>query len=139
ISEQDTGLPVGPVNSLRHAFAADQEHMLVIAGLDELLGDRQPVYEARTCGHYVECRSILRSCLLLDDARSGWGKELRSAGGHQHKVDLPGFYARVLDGLSGCFNSQRICGSVPVCYPSFRDPCSLDYPFVRGVDHLLKV
>ena len=72
IAEQHAGAAVLPIEDARERLGTDHDGALELAGLDEVVGDRQGVDEARADGCDVEGRA-------LDDAEAepGFARQLR--------------------------------------------------------------
>ena len=58
VAEQHAGGAVRPVENAREGFRADDEGALELAGLEEVVGDRQGVDEARAHRLHVEGRAL---------------------------------------------------------------------------------
>src|SRR5690606_14029011 len=117
----------------------DHQHGLRIAGLDELVGDRERVEEARTGGVDVERAATGHAQAVLQQAGRGREDQVRRGGADDDQVELVGAaaggfqraYRRVERQVHGGFAFR---GDV-----ALTDAGARGDPFVAGVDDLRQV
>ena len=100
IAEQHAGAAVGPIENARERLGADDDGALELPALEEVVGDRQGVDEARADGLHIEGGA-------LDDAEPVWMRtavagKVRSgvAGGADDEVDVERVDAGAHEGLA---------------------------------------
>ncbi|KAG1588643.1 hypothetical protein G6F46_014671 [Rhizopus delemar] len=95
ITEQHAGGAVVPVDHAGQRFGTDHQHVLAVAGTDELVGHAQLEHKARTGRVDVKGRAPCNTELGLDQARGGGENEVRRGRADHDHVELRSPRARV--------------------------------------------
>jgi hypothetical protein len=88
VAEQHAGAPVLPIEDAREGLGADHDGALELAGLEEIVGHRQGVHEARAHRLHVEGGAFGDAEAGLD-AHGGSGEgAVRRGGGADDEIDV---------------------------------------------------
>ena len=101
VAEQHAGVAVLPIDDGGKLFRADDQHGVVGARHDELLGDFQAVNKSGAGGFEVESGRAARADFLLHQAGRGRKRHVGRDGGDDDQIDLLGGDAGRFHGAQG--------------------------------------
>ena len=136
VAEQHAGRAVGPVHQPRHGLGADHQNRLRLPGLDEIVGHRQRIDEARAHRLHIE-GSAARHAQPRLHARGGGGKGfVRRRRGADDEVEFVNADAGIGERRLGRLQRQIGRHLAIARDVAAADAGALDNPFVGGVDAL---
>ena len=135
ISEEDTGIAIGPISYRSEFLSADYENRFVGMRRDKLLTDFQGTKEAGASRRNIETSSLGCADLCLDEASSSWKHHIGSRGGDENQFDIAWRDSSLFDRCQSSFCCHVAGIFVFAGYSPLFDSGTRSDPLVARVDY----